>query len=106
MFAQSSTPSAPAQWITLGIAVLGLGGLIFTALKFNRDDTTAIVGQQTALLGNMKALNEELRSSTESLRAERDSLKLQVEHLTGEVQGLRTELREAAGRIERRLDDG
>ena len=84
--------SEAAQLITLGIAVLGLGGLIFTALKFNRDDTTSILTQQDTIVGEMRLLNEELRTSTSSLREERDSLKLQVDRLTKEIDALRATL--------------
>ena len=103
---------APAQFITLGIAILGVAGLIFTALKFNRDDSTSIVNQQTAILNNMATLNSELRSSDERLRAERDELMLQTEKLNGQVEELRRELQMAHAqlsgqvtRIEKRLEE-
>jgi predicted nucleic acid-binding Zn-ribbon protein len=98
--------------LTVAIGLIGLAGLIFTALRFRRDDTTAIVQQQSTLFDDMKTLNDELRVTTEALRDERDSLKSQVERLTGQVDALRTELRAAnaslsddMGRIERKLDD-
>ena len=101
-----------AQWITLGLAIFGLAGLIFTALKFNRDDTTAIVGQQTAILNNMHTINDELRGSEDRLRAERDALKAQVENLSSQAESLQNELRVAhaqlsgqVSRIEKRLED-
>ena len=34
---------------------------MFTALRFRRDDTTAIVSQQDTILNDFKSLNEELR---------------------------------------------
>lgn len=102
-----------AAALPLIIGIVGLGGLLFTALRFRRDDTTAIVTQQSTILGDMKALNEELRETTVKLREERDALRGQVEQLTGQVNALRTELRAAnevlstkVSRIERRLDDG
>ena len=49
--------------LSIVLGVLGVAGIIFTALKFNRDDTTAIVTQQGELYGEMKMLNDEVRQS-------------------------------------------
>jgi chromosome segregation ATPase len=101
------------QILALILGLVGLAGVIFTALKYNRDDTTAIVGQQSTILNDMKSLNEELRSTATSLREERDALRTQVENLTGQVEALRGELHETrehlsggVDRIEKKLDDG
>lgn len=82
--------------LPLIIGILGVAGIIFTALKYNRDDTTAVVNQQNTILGEMKVLNDELRATTSSLRTERDELKLQVGELSNQIAALRTEL----GRIQ------
>lgn len=58
--------------IAIAIGLMGLSGCIFTALRFRRDDTTALVSQQDFIVNEMKSLNEELRLSTERLRAECD----------------------------------
>ena len=54
----------------------GLAAAIFTALRFNRDDATAIVNQQKQVLDSMKALNDELGEaldrSRQDLSHERD----------------------------------
>ena len=95
---------AAVNWpvlVTLAIGVFGLAGVIFTALKFNRDDTTAIVSQQNTLMGDMKMLNEELRTSTEVLRGERDSLREEVKGLRAQI----ADLRASSGRIEQKLDE-
>ena len=98
--------------VSLTIGVIGLGGLIFTALRFRRDDTTAIVTQQSVIFDDLKKLNEELRTTAGDLRSERDGLKYEVTRLTGQVDILSTELREAHAqmsgkmtRIEKKLDD-
>jgi hypothetical protein len=91
-FAAFGQPSQGPAWITLAIGILGLGGLVFTALRFRRDDTTAIVSQQDTILSDMKALNEEFRQAAVAMRAERDDLKNQVGRLTEEVAKLREEL--------------
>jgi hypothetical protein len=85
-----------ANAIPIIIGLAGLGGLIFTALKYNRDDTTAVLTQQNVIVGDMKTLNDELRQTTADLRTERDGLKEQVIELTRQVDALRVEL----GRIE------
>ena len=90
-----------ASLLALVIGVVGLGGVVFTALRFRRDDTTAIVNQQDTILGDFKSLNEELRITTDRLRAERDECGEQVEKLRnelGEVQG-------GVIRIEKKLDE-
>lgn len=99
---------AVIQWssiIPLVIGIFGVAGLIFTALKYNRDDTTAIVSQQSTVLNDMRALNDELRQTAVSLRGERDALQAQVAHLTGQVEALHVELQSGVTRIERKLDN-
>lgn len=77
------------------IGLMGLGGVIFTALRFRRDDTTAVISQQAQITGTMKMLNDELRITSDKLRQERDALRTQVDQLSGQVEALRGELREA-----------
>jgi predicted RNase H-like nuclease (RuvC/YqgF family) len=102
-----------AGLFALSVGVLGLGSIIFAALRYNRDDTTAIVNQQSTLLGNMKTLNDELRNTADSIKTERDALRVEVDRLTGQVEALRSELREMRQHIggkvtsiERKLDNG
>lgn len=75
--------------LPLVIGIVGLGGLVFTALRFRRDDTSAIVTQQDTIFAEMRALNAELRETTDRLRVERDALTVQVQQLTAQVQELR-----------------
>jgi len=74
--------------LALVIGIVGLGGIIFTALKYNRDDTTAIVQQQSVIVGDMKGLNDELRKRTEELRDENERLRTQVDRLTAQLEEL------------------
>ena len=67
--------------VSLAIAVFGLGGLVFTALRWRRDDTTAIVSQQDTLFGELRTLNDELRNTVAQLRAENDRLQAQIDDL-------------------------
>ena len=71
--------------VSLAIAVMGLGGVVFTALRFRRDDTTAIVAQQDTLFGELRALNDELRTTVIALRAENDRLQAQITDLRREL---------------------
>jgi uncharacterized coiled-coil DUF342 family protein len=71
--------------VSLVIAVMGLGGLMFTALRYRRDDTTAIVSQQDAIFNEMRGLNDELRQTVERLRQENDRLTAQVQELKHEL---------------------
>ena len=57
------------------IGILGVTGLVFTALHYNRDDTTAVVTQQAQITTQMKALNDELRAEIDECRAERERLR-------------------------------
>lgn len=85
--------SVTVEAITIVIGVMGLGGVVFTALKYNRDDTTAIVGQQSTILHDMSQLNEELHKSVQDLRSERDSLRGEVKALHEQVDRLSDELK-------------
>ena len=76
------------QILALIIGLVGLAGVVFTALKFNRDDTTAVVSQQDTILNDMKLINEELRTTSKELREERDGLREQVAELTTQVEKL------------------
>jgi septal ring factor EnvC (AmiA/AmiB activator) len=85
----SAEPDVAAQFITLALAGLGVAGLIFTALRFRRDDTTAVVTQQSTILNNMQALMEEQQRTLEDTRSERDRLRAEVTRLSGEIDRLR-----------------
>lgn len=76
------------QVLALVVGLVGLAGVIFTALRYNRDDTTAIVQQQSVIVGDMKGLNEELRKRTEELREENERLRTQVDKLTAQIEEL------------------
>ena len=77
----------------------GLAAAIFTALRFNRDDATAIVGQQRQVLDSMKALNDELGEALDRQRSEAVSLRernLALERELARLQGVE-EARRAQG---------
>jgi len=82
----SANPGVVAQVLALVIGLTGLAGVIFTALKYNRDDTTAVVNQQTALLGNMQALYDTEHVHLAQVVAERDRCLQEVEKLRERTQ--------------------
>jgi hypothetical protein len=77
-----------AEVVPLIIGIFGVAGLIFTALRYRRDDTTAVLNQQSLIVNEMKTLND-------TIRIERDELKTKVEELTTQVAALREELQAA-----------
>ena len=79
------------QVLALVIGLVGLAGVIFTAMKYNRDDTTSIVHQQDTLFNELRTLNDELRNTATSLREENAKLAEQVRQLTVQVEELRHE---------------
>ena len=74
---------AAGEFAALALGVFGLAGVVFTALKFNRDDTTAIVNQQDVIVNEMRSLNEELRLTTERLRMECDECVQKLQRQAG-----------------------
>lgn len=71
--------------VPLIVAAVGLGGLVFTALRFRREDTSSLVQQHSVVLAGMKTLMDEREKEREEdrrevvrLRAEIDDLKHQV----------------------------
>ena len=57
-----------AEALPLVIGIAGLGGLVFTALRYRRDDTTALVAQQSTIVHDIQALNTELRTALDECR--------------------------------------
>ena len=94
------------QILALIIGLVGLAGVIFTALRFRRDDTTAVVTQQSLIVNDMKSLNEELRTTAASLKVERDACKEEVSGLRGELREARNHLSSQMTDIQDKLDDG
>jgi len=80
-----------ATFIALPTAVAALGGIVFTALRYNRESATSVVAQQSQVVTDMKALNDRLHAAMEDLVHERDELKVQVEKLTAQVERLSRE---------------
>ena len=54
--------------IAIVVGLTGLSGCVWAGLRFRRDDTTAIVNQQTQVVTSMQALNTELRLALEDCK--------------------------------------
>lgn len=74
-----------AAAIPLIIGVIGLAGLVFTALSWRRNDSTQVITQQAQITGEMKQLTDELRIQRDECRGERQSLQSQIEKLLRDV---------------------
>lgn len=66
-----------------------LAAAIFTALRFNRDDATAVVNQQKLLLDGMRDLNAELQGALDRSRAECGRLSERLDSAHVEAERLR-----------------
>lgn len=94
------------QVLALVIGLVGLAGVIFTALRFRRDDTTAVVTQQSVIVNDMKTINEELRTTAASLKVERDACKDEVKGLRGELREARDHLSGQMTELHEKIDEG
>ena len=96
------------DWPTLLPAVIGicgLGGIIFTALRYRRDDTTAVLGQQDTILNEIKSLNEELRLMAEAFKGERDACRVEAKQLQDDLRAARDELSGQVTQLHKKLED-
>lgn len=81
----------------------GTAAVVFTALRFNRDDATAVVNQQKTLLDGMRDLNAELQGALDRARVALQDADARARALDAEVDELRARLRAMEGG--RRADD-
>lgn len=84
---------ALTAWLPLFTVTIAAMGAVFAALRFNREDASAVVAQQSTVLADMKALNDELAEAAARIRTERDELLQRVTALGEQVA-------DAAARIE------
>jgi cell division protein FtsB len=67
------------------VALVGSGGIVFTALRFGREEATGLVAI-------MRDLNDELQEALERTRKQRDELAAEVDRLHEECKSLRIEI--------------
>lgn len=72
------------------LAMVGSGGVIFGALRYNREEAGKIIQQHAQILADMRLLNEELQRALLDARTERDDLKVEVALLRHEIKHLRS----------------
>ena len=64
-----------AEGVTLLLGLLGVAGVIFTAMRYNRDDTTALVNQQSILVRDMEVVMTQLRAENARLEGRLEELR-------------------------------
>jgi chromosome segregation ATPase len=67
--------------LTVVGALVGSGGIVFGALRFNRDETGKTVTQHSAILADMESVNQHLISELDRLRRQLDELRAEHETL-------------------------
>jgi hypothetical protein len=82
------------------IALAGTGGIVFGALRYNRDEAGKVVTQQAQVLADMKLLNDELQAALARARediknalAQNAELIEELRLARQEIGGLRVEVR-------------
>lgn len=88
--------------LTIIGGLVGSGGIVFGALRYNRDEAGKVVTQQTNVLTDMRGLNDELVEALARLREERDDLRRQLAECTGESGGRRDMIDELKGKLKQR----
>jgi len=58
--------------ISVVVALAGTGGIVFGALRYNRDEAGKVVSQQSTILDDMRDLMAEQQSALTNARVERD----------------------------------
>ena len=74
-----------ATALPLVIGIIGIAGLIFTAMSYGRNDTTQVVNQQAAITAEMKTLVDEQRLRADQLIKERDDCRIDGATRTGQL---------------------
>lgn len=75
--------------VVLGVivALAGSGGILFGALRFNREEATRVVGQQAQILDDMRDLYEVTRTERDALREEVRRCSDEIERLNKSIRG-------------------
>lgn len=90
-------------------AVGGVVGLIYAALRFQREDAGAVVTQSKDILAAMRDLNDELAAALEACRADRLRLEAELGAALKAREEEITRLRAKAASLQEKLeaqDDG
>lgn len=74
-------------FVSLAVALIGSGGVVLAALRFNREEAGRVVKQQTAILQDMRTLYELTRQDRDRLRLEVAELKRRVAELEAILDG-------------------
>lgn len=101
--------------LTIIGALVGSGGIVFGALRFNRDETGKTVSQHSAILADMESVNQHLITELDRLRNQLNELRLEYEKLLEERNRLRrlvdshaedlSDLKRKVASLERTIDE-
>lgn len=98
------------EFVTLIVPVLtvcaGLGALVFAALRFNREDASSVVSQQSTLLSDMRAMLDEKQEELDRAKQERSRLHELLHEVSGHCADLETEIMELRKRIRQEESNG
>jgi chromosome segregation ATPase len=70
--------------LTIVGALVGSGGIVFGALRFNRDETGKTVTQHSKILADMESVNQHLIDELVRLRNELATLRIEHDRVTEE----------------------
>lgn len=87
--------------ISAVIALAGTGGVVFGALRYNRDEAGKVVTQQTTVLTSMQALNDELTDALTRAREDAVHFRTERDELVNELQGCRKEIKDLRVEVKR-----
>lgn len=87
--------------LTIMGALVGSGGIVFGALRFNRDETGKTVTQHSKILADMESINQHLISELERVRKDLDELRAEYDKLLDERNEYRNKVDSCTDNLQR-----
>lgn len=91
--------TAITQGISVIIGIIGLGAIIFAALRFGREDTKMLAGTATELVTGMQSVNESIKAQRDEAIAREAAAKKREEELIKENRALCLEVSALRGEV-------
>lgn len=76
------------QGISIIIGIIGLGAIVFAALRFGREDTKMLAGTATELVTGMQSVNESIKAQRDEAVEREKAAKMREEELIKENRAL------------------
>lgn len=99
--ASGAQVTALPVFLTIIGALVGSGGIVFGALRFNRDETGKTVTQHSKILADMESVNQHLIAELDRLRAELNELRVEHEKIIDERDEYRRKVNKCTDEVER-----